>query len=175
MEQDLPIQPDQGLGVIQEAGRQADSLGGLVPGHSEEVIFVDRRHLWNSFFAYSLSVRRRLVKHLAILHAIQEASPSSSAVTNASEGNRFTQFLRSRFRWFRAPLARKYPVVEPDRVMLKITKDVAVSDLGHMIDLLEIARMLPKPTRPPFSLRLGLWYVFTLHEQAVGPDSRQVG
>ncbi|KAJ4157724.1 hypothetical protein NW754_009373 [Fusarium falciforme] len=44
-------------------------------------------------------------------------------------------------------------------MMLKINKDMAVSNLGHMLDILDIAKMLPKPSRPPFSLPLALWIV----------------
>ncbi|KAJ4319329.1 hypothetical protein N0V84_006414 [Fusarium piperis] len=157
MEQALYVQPTQDVGVTEEVDRQVDNLGSLAPVHSEEAIFIDRRHLWSSFFGYSLSIERRLERHLVILHALQEASPSRSAITDASQGNIFTQFLHSRFRWFRAPSAAKYHVSRPDRLMLKINKDVAVSNLNHMIDLLEIAKMLPKPTKPLFSPPVALW------------------
>ncbi|RMJ15062.1 hypothetical protein CDV36_005220 [Fusarium kuroshium] len=158
MEQHLPLQPNQDSVVAEEVDRQVDVPRSVAPGHGEEeVIFIDRRHLWNSFFGYSLSVRRRLARHLAISQAIQEASSSSSAMTNASRRNRLTQFLCSRFRWFRTPPVARDPGVKPDRMMLKINTDVTVSHLGHMLDLVQIAKILPKPSKPPLSLPWALW------------------
>ncbi|KAJ4185756.1 hypothetical protein NW755_008207 [Fusarium falciforme] len=157
MEQDLPLQPGQNLGVTEEVDRQVDTLGRLVPEDSENPIFIDRRRLWSYFFGYSISVRRDLAEYLDILDAIQEASSSGVAITDASQGNRLVGFIRSRLRWFRGKPVVRDPDVKPDRMMLKINKDVAVSNLGHMLDILDIAKMLPKPSRPPFSLPLALW------------------
>ncbi|RSL68691.1 hypothetical protein CEP54_002732 [Fusarium duplospermum] len=159
MEQDLTPQPGQELDVTEEVGRQLDNFGRPVPEDTGTPIFIDRRRLWNCFFGYSLSVRRDLADYLDILHAIQEASSSGSAITNTPWRNRLTQFLSSRFRWFRTPPAARDRDVKPDRMMLKINKDMAVSNLSHMLDFLDIAKMLPKPSRPLFSLRRALWTV----------------
>ncbi|EEU45700.1 uncharacterized protein NECHADRAFT_80839 [Fusarium vanettenii 77-13-4] len=158
MEQHLPLQPDQDLVVAEEVDRQVDVLGSVAPGHSEEAIFIDRRDLWSSFFGYSLSIRRRLARHLALLQAIREASPSGYAITDASQDKNPVRFL-SWLRCFRDKPTPRDPSVKPDRMMLKINKDMALSDLNHMLDILDIAKMLPKPSRPPFSPRWALWTV----------------
>ncbi|UPL01525.1 hypothetical protein LCI18_012459 [Fusarium solani-melongenae] len=158
MEQHLPLQPDQDLVVAEEVGRQVDVTTSVAPGHSEEAIFINRRDMWESFFGYSLSVRRRLARHLAILQAIREASSSGYAITDAPQDNNLVRFL-CRFTYFRGRPVDRDPSVSPDRMMLKINKDMAVSNLGHMLDILDIAKMLPKPSRPPFSLPLALWIV----------------
>lgn len=154
MEQRLPLQRDQDL--VEEVGRQVDVPRSVAPAHSEEAIFIDRRDLWDSFFGFSFSIRRRLAKHLAISQAIRDTPSSDYAITDASQDNNLVQFLRW-FRCFRDNPVPRDPRVKPDKMMLKINKDVAVCDLGHMLDILDIAKLLPKPTRPPLSLPWALW------------------
>ncbi|KAL2686849.1 hypothetical protein Neosp_004391 [[Neocosmospora] mangrovei] len=159
MEQHLPLQPDQDLGVTEEVDRQVDVLGSVAPGHSEEAIFIDRFDLWSSFFGYSFSVRRRLADHLALLQAIREASPSGNTIPDASQDKNPIRFL-SWLRCFRDKPTPRDPSVKPDRMMLKINTDMAVSNLHNMLEILDIAKMLPKPSRPPpFSPRWALWTV----------------
>ncbi|RSL92202.1 hypothetical protein BHE90_004878 [Fusarium euwallaceae] len=157
MEQDLTPQPGQELDVTDEVDRQVNNFGRPAPEDAETPIFIDRGRLWNFFFGYSISVRRDLEDYLDILHAIQEASPPGSAITNAPWSNRWAQFLRSSLRWLRGEPVVRDPDVRPDRMMLKINKDMAISNLGHMLDFLEIAKLLPKPSKPPLSLPWTLW------------------
>lgn len=157
MERHLPLQSDQDLVVAEEVDRQADVLGSVAPRHSEEAIFIGRRDLWSSFFGYSLSVRRRLADHLALLQAIREAPPSGNAIPDASQDKNPIRFL-SWLRCFRDKPTPRDPSVKPGRMMLKINKDMAVSNLHNMLEILDIAKMLPKPSRPrPFSLRWAIW------------------